>query len=129
LILDTIRYPINHFLSTFITKPLGMRTCKITLVIVLLLALPFALIAQHNAKRSRTIMHTKNAFAAVQKSFEKMGKHIPVAEFKSSVQIARSKFSKRTRIGDERHKRRDRVRSRSEVFVMMQFSVKTRERD
>ena len=107
-----------------------MRTREsITIVITILLALPFSLIAQQReAMWTKTVTQTKNAFADLRNTFSQIEKHIPVTEFKSSIQIAGSKFRKYTRSRNQRHKHRKHVRSRSEVFVLMQFSVKTRDR-
>jgi hypothetical protein len=95
----------------------------------MLLALPFSLIAQQReAKWTKAVTQTKNAFADLRNTFSKMEKHIPVAEFNSSIQIAGSKLRKHSRSHNHRYKHRKHVRSRSEVFVLMQFSVKTRDR-
>jgi hypothetical protein len=106
-------------------KTTRMRSRRITsiVVIILLLTIPSSLIAQrHDAKWQKMIARAENVFTGLRSSFGKIEEHIPVAEFKSSIQVARSTFRKHTRS----HKHRKRVRSKSEVFVMMQFSMKTR---
>ena len=94
-------------------------------VIMLLLALPFSLTAQRrDAKSQKPGTHKEHLFADLRNTFSKIDEHIPVAEFKSSIQIAKSKFRKLKQSNNHRR----RVRSKSEVFVLMQFSIKTRER-